>query len=65
MKRVNVNLFPYMHYMLDAIIFKMAYVELMFLFTLYVLAMQLLYVKLTLYKKELCSKWGDVPTLIF
>ena len=30
----------------------------------YVLAMQLLYVKLTLYKKELISKRGDVPTFI-
>ena len=30
----------------------------------YVLPMQLLYVKLTLYKKELFSKRGDVPTLI-
>ena len=30
----------------------------------YVLAMQLLYVKLTLFKKELFSKRGDVPTLI-
>ena len=34
MKRVNVNLFSYMLFILDAIIFKMAYVELMFLFTL-------------------------------
>ena len=53
--------------MLDAIIFKMAYVELMFYLhycKTYVLAMQLLYVKLTLYKKELFSKGGDIPTLI-
>ena len=34
MKRVNVNLFSYMLIMLDEIIFKMAYVELMILFTL-------------------------------
>ena len=66
MKTVNVNLFSYILIMPDAIIFKMAYVELFFLhyYKTYVLAMQLFYVKLTLYKKELLSKRGDVPTFI-
>ena len=59
MKRVNVNLFPNMLFMQYAIIFKMAYVELMFFlhyYKTYALAMQLFYVKLTLYKKELFQK---------
>ena len=67
MKRVNVNLFSYMLIMLYAIIFKKAYVELMIYlhyYKTYLLAMQLFYVKLTLYRKKLFSKRGDEPTFI-
>ena len=66
MKRINVNQFSYMLIMLDAIIFKMTYGSLCFYlhYKTYALAMQLFYVKLTLHKKELFSKRGDVPTFI-